>query len=300
MKSSLLLAVATTSLLTHNSASAFSVSTNVNNKEGVRTVTQISSTVKPDTEVNTSDVEIVNPRLEGLAFALDDGTRKSHSVAENTAFVKGFFKGLSTRKSYGALLTSLYFIYEAMEAEFDNTAEESVRALDDPLLRRVESLQKDLEYFYDIPLSKAGVSPYEMIEETLSPSTATKKYIKRIRYVSENKPYLLIGHQYTRYLGDLFGGQMMGKMATRSLTLNEGKGVDFYTFEDISNVNDFITEWYSKLNALDITEQEKQDIVDEANLVFSLNIEIFEELDGSAASAFWSLIWNSFKEKVGL
>jgi len=32
-------------------------------------------------------------RAEGLALLLDDGTRKSHSLAENTAFVNGFFKG---------------------------------------------------------------------------------------------------------------------------------------------------------------------------------------------------------------
>ena len=31
-------------------------------------------------------------RGEGLALLLDDGTRKSHSVAENTAFVTGFFR----------------------------------------------------------------------------------------------------------------------------------------------------------------------------------------------------------------
>ena len=35
---------------------------------------------------------VVSARSTGLALQLDDGTRKSHSVAENTAFVTGFFK----------------------------------------------------------------------------------------------------------------------------------------------------------------------------------------------------------------
>ena len=58
-------------------------------------------------------------RSEGLALALDDGTRKSHSVAENTAFVTGFFKGISTRPAFAQLVASLYFVYEAMESAFD-------------------------------------------------------------------------------------------------------------------------------------------------------------------------------------
>ena len=67
------------------------------------------------------ETEVDNPRLSGLALALDEGTRKSHSIAENTAFVTGFFKGLSTKESYGALLTSLYYVYTAMENSFDAT-----------------------------------------------------------------------------------------------------------------------------------------------------------------------------------
>ena len=92
----------------------------------------------------------------------------------------------------------------------------------------------------------------------------------------------------------------MGGMATRSLSLDEGKGVAFYTFDDIPKANVFITEWYTRLNELDLTDAQKQEIVDEANLVFVLNIEILEEIEGSAAGAFWSLIWNSFKEKIGI
>lgn len=250
---------------------------------------QLSQRMHSRRMASVVETEIENPRLEGLALALDDGTRKSHSVAENTAFVTGFFKGLSTKQSYGALLTSLYYVYSAMEESFDKTDEVVVKSLDDNELRRVASLEKDLEYFYGQEWSTK-----------LRPSRATTKYVERVREVAKNKPYLLVAHQYTRYLGDLFGGQMMGGMATRSLNLDKGKGVAFYTFEDIPKVKDFITDWYRRLNKLDLTEAQKQEIVDEANLVFYLNIEIFEELEGSAVGAFWSLVWNSFKERIGL
>jgi heme oxygenase len=142
----------------------------------------------------STDEEVENPRLAGLALMLDSGTRKSHSVAQNSAFVSGFFKGLSTRESYRALITSLYFVYTAMEDAFDETAEDLVRALDDPELRRLKPLELDMGYFYGSPW-----------KDVIKPSLATKAYVARVQEVANTKPYLLVAHQYTRYLGDLFG-----------------------------------------------------------------------------------------------
>lgn len=135
-----------------------------------------------------------NPRLSGLALMLDDGTRKSHSMAENTAFVTGFFKGLANRDSYGALLTSLYFVYTAMEDSMTETGNEGVRILDNPALRRLPSLERDMGFFYG-----------ENWKSQIEPSPSTKIYVGRVEEVAKTKPYLLVAHQYTRYLGDLFG-----------------------------------------------------------------------------------------------
>lgn len=228
----------------------------------------------------------VNPRLEGLALMLDDGTRKSHSMAENTRFVAGFFKGLADPDSYRALLTSLYFVYEAMEEAMEKSTEERVKTLDYPALRRVESLQKDMDFFYG-----------EKWQEDIQPSPAAKAYVARIQEIAETKPYLLIAHQYTRYLGDLFGGQMMSNMARRSLSLENGDGTAFYNFEDIPSAKDFITLWYTSLNELELTQQQKEEIVDEANLVFALNIDVLQELSGSPLKAMFTLAVNSLKEK---
>ena len=235
------------------------------------------------------DQEAKNPRLSGLALMLDDGTRKSHSIAQNSAFVTGFFKGLSTKKSYRALLTSLYFVYSSMENAFDTTSEERVTQLDYTQLRRIESLSSDMDYFY-------GNDWKAMIKA----SPATQAYVARVEEVAKTKPYLLIAHQYTRYLGDLFGGQMMGGMATRSLELEDGNGVDFYTFDEIDSAFEFITEWYTKLNDLDLTDEQKDEIVDEANYVFDLNIGILEELEGSPVKAVWTLMVNTVKQKLGM
>ncbi len=263
------------------SAAGFATSSSLQQITTTRTALAMST--------STAAKEESNPRLEGLAFALDDGTRKSHSIAQNSAFVTGFFKGLSTREAYSNLLTSLYFVYRAMEDSFDVTTEETVKTMDVKELRRTDALKFDMEYFYGPGW-----------EDKISPSPAARKYVNRVLEVAKNQPRLLIAHQYTRYLGDLFGGQMMGGMAQRSLKLEDEKGTAFYTFDEIDSTKDFITNWYRELNALDLTDEEKEQIVDEANLVFELNIEILEELDGSAWKAVLTLAWTSFREKMGL
>jgi heme oxygenase len=93
---------------------------------------------------------------------------------------------------------------------------------------------------------------------------------------------------------------MMGGMATRSLDLKNGEGVSFYNFKEIPSAKDFITDWYQKLNDLDLSAQQKQEIVDEANLVFDLNIGILQELDGSPLRAMWTLALNSLKVRLGM
>ena len=93
---------------------------------------------------------------------------------------------------------------------------------------------------------------------------------------------------------------MMGGMARRSLTLEEGKGTAFYQFDEIPSTKEFIEQWYRQLNQLDLTEVQKEAIVDEGNLVFTLNIEIFEELDGSPIKALWALASSSLKSALGL
>jgi len=65
-------------------------------------ISHLFSTLQKDDVV---EVSVTNPRKEGLALMLDDGTRKSHSMAENTAFVSGFFKGIATKESFSNLGT---------------------------------------------------------------------------------------------------------------------------------------------------------------------------------------------------
>jgi len=231
--------------------------------------------------------QTTSARSSGLALALDGGTRKSHSAAENTAFVAGFFRGISNEATFVKLVTSLWFVYDTMESSFDAATDKSVRAMDYPALRRKHALEQDLAHFY-------GSDWRQLVQ----PSIATKAYVEHIKKVADgDKQWLLVAHMYTRYLGDLFGGQMMMGMATKSLNLDGGKGVEFYKFDQIADNKAFIEDWYSQANQLPLSDEEKAALVEEANVVFRYNIAIFEELDGNAIKAMFSLALASLRDK---
>ena len=170
-------------------------------------------------------------------------------------------------------------------------AAEGVKAMDYTSLRRLEALEKDMTYFHG-----------ENWRSIVTPSPATRAYIARINDLSASsdpeQKELLVAHQYTRYLGDLFGGQMMAGMAQRSLGLADGKGLAFYDFPDIENSKQFIEEWYTAANLLPFSESQQKALVDEANLVFKHNIAVFDELEGNAASAVWSLGASAFLSRL--
>ena len=260
---------------------------------GVRMMALTEQEERVASAMEIKPVATGSARSEGLALALDDGTRKSHSVAENTAFVTGFFRGIATKQAFSQLVASLYFVYEAMEVAFDQTQDPSVRALDYPSLRRKAALEEDMAYYFGADWRSSVV-----------PSSATRKYVARIQELSSSSDdsYLLVAHMYTRYLGDLFGGQMMGGMARRSLELDSGLGTRFYEFDEIqsADIKPFIEQWYSELNKLALSDEQKQLIVDEGNLVFALNIELFDELEGNPVKAMWKLASSALSSALGL
>ena len=62
-----------------------------------------------------------------LAKELKEGTKQSHSAAENTKFVSSFLRGVVNREKYRQLVANYYFIYQTMETEV-------LRLKDDPVV----------------------------------------------------------------------------------------------------------------------------------------------------------------------
>ena len=214
-----------------------------------------------------------------LAQELKEGTKKSHSLAENTSFVKGFLRGTLSEYNYVVLLSNFYYIYRALEEEVGvHNKNPKVGSINFEELKRVPSIIKDLKYF---------IGPDWANRVALT--DATERYVQRIREVSKDSPYLLLGHHYTRYLGDLSGGQILKGIAKKALKL-EDEGLAFYEFDKIDDNKVFKERYRSVLNSIDLTESEINAIIVEANYAFRLNMYMFEEFEGNVFKTIWNLI----------
>lgn len=222
-----------------------------------------------------------------LATKLREGTKKAHTMAENVGFVKCFLKGVVEKNSYRKLVGNFYFVYSAMEEEMERHHQHPiVSKIYFKQLNRQRSLEQDLSYYY-------GANWKEQIE--LTPAGET--YVKRIREISNTAPELLIAHSYTRYIGDLSGGQILKNIAQRAMNLSEGQGVAFYEFKDIPDEKAFKADYRQALNELPIDEATANCIVDEANAAFGLNMKLFNELEGNLIKAIGLMLFNTLTRR---
>ncbi len=222
-----------------------------------------------------------------LATKLREGTKKAHTMAENVGFVKCFLKGVVEKNSYRKLVANLYFVYSAMEEEMERHHQHPiVSKIYFPELNRKESLEQDLRYYF-------GANWRDQI----APSEAGEAYIQRIREVSANHPELLISHSYTRYLGDLSGGQILKGIAQRAMNLVEGEGTAFYEFKDISDEKAFKVKYRQTLDEMPLDEAATDEIVEEANAAFGMNMKMFNELEGNLIKAIGQMLFNTLTRR---
>jgi heme oxygenase (biliverdin-producing, ferredoxin) len=222
-----------------------------------------------------------------LATQLRVGTQKAHTFAENVGFVKCFLKGVVEKNSYRKLLANFYFLYSAMEEEMEKHRNHPiVSPINFPQLHRKQSLEQDLAYYY-------GANWREQIQ--LSPAGAA--YVQRIRELSETAPELLVAHSYTRYLGDLSGGQIFKGIAQTAMNLPNGKGVAFYEFVDISDAKAFKANYRQTLNQLPLDAACCDRIVNEANSAFHMNQKMFQELEGNLIDAIGQMLYNTLTRR---
>ena len=228
--------------------------------------------------------------VEDFAAHIKQGTKESHSAAENTKFVASFLRGVLDPEEYRKLIANFYFVYSAMEEEVEALKDHPVVGkINLPELPRKESLKEDLSYYY-------GPS----WETEIKQSEACVKYVNRIREIAKDDPNLLVGHHYTRYLGDLSGGQILRGIAENSLKPEKGKGLSFYDFSEISDSKNYKKVYRQLLDGLDVAQDDVDLIIREANYAFKLNMYMFEELEGSASKSFVKLLCNFVKSKLGL
>jgi heme oxygenase len=213
---------------------------------------------------------------ERLSARLRDATRDEHERTESSPFVTALMDGKLDRAAYEALLGQSYLFYSVLEEAGDRWRGDAIVGpfVSDALLRG-EALAADLAWLSG-PGWRAG----------LAPLPATRRYVDRLRQVCFSSRSAFVAHHYTRYLGDLSGGQII-RSKLRSIYGLTGDGVRFYVFDGIAKPKVFKDGYRALIDAVPWDTGERTNLVAEANEAFRLNRGVFDDL-GKALGVGWS------------
>ncbi|AWB93222.1 heme oxygenase (biliverdin-producing) [Aeromicrobium chenweiae] len=196
-----------------------------------------------------------------LSALLRTGSQAEHTAAEGSSFMSELLAGRINAAGYAHFLGLLRRVYEALEDAARELRDDPLAsAVIDPAIERLAALDADIEHW----------------GATVVASPATDAYVARIQQ-STSWGGLFIAHHYTRYLGDLSGGQAIGRIITREFDL-DGAGVAFYSFDAVPKPKLYKDAYRARLDALPLGADERERILAEVKAVFGLNGGIFAEM----------------------
>ncbi|MFD1825582.1 MULTISPECIES: heme oxygenase (biliverdin-producing) [Mumia] len=202
---------------------------------------------------------------DALSTLMREGSRAEHTSAESSTFMSELLEGRSSVEAYTVFLRQLASVYDALETVgLDLAGDPVAAAVVDEALMRADAIDADLrvlagDSWRDLPVGPAATAYAERIAAT------------------RDDAVLYLAHHYTRYLGDLSGGQAIGRILQREYGLVEG-GVSFYDFPEIPKPKRFKDGYRANLDALPFDSATKQRVVDEVKVAFALNEALFAEM----------------------
>ena len=205
---------------------------------------------------------------------LRERTRSVHEESEGALFMNNLMSGKGSREDYIHLLSQHYFIYQALEEVAATLSDDPICALFiTPKLTRLPAIEADLEFL---------LGP--QWREKIHPLGSTLRYTSRIREVGATWPGGFVAHHYTRYLGDLSGGQIIRTLLQRQYGF-ETNGIGFYLFTEIAKPKVFKDVYRAQLDAVEWSEDERNRVINEVSLAFRFNSELFDDLAKSSQAA---------------
>ncbi|MER7584019.1 biliverdin-producing heme oxygenase [Kitasatospora sp. NPDC097691] len=212
------------------------------------------------------------PEPVPFSTVLRTASSEEHEAAEHSSFMSHLLHGRLGIEAYADLTGQLWHVYRALEGRTGQLAEHPLAGpFIDGALLRTTAIERDLAHLRG-PDWRDG----------LAPMPATAAYVARVEELAAEWPAGYIAHHYTRYLGDLSGGQIIRGVAERTWGFaRKGDGVRFYVFEEVDNPAAFKRAYRAKLDAAGaaMDEVERRRVVEECKRAFVLNGAVFRDLD---------------------
>ncbi|CAN5409844.1 biliverdin-producing heme oxygenase [soil metagenome] len=201
---------------------------------------------------------------DGLAARLRASTSAEHRNTESRGFIVRLMEGELSLAEYARYLAQFVRVYEAMESRPLSAADPA--PVRDTAVHRAESGNADL-----VALGAADW------RETIPALPATERYVAHLRAFGANDGFLHLAHHYTRYLGDLSGGQIIATMLRRGYDATDDQ-LTFYRFDAIDNQVHYKRAYRTALDGLELDEAQAQLVVDEAKRAFDYSGGILDDL----------------------
>lgn len=208
-------------------------------------------------------------------------TKSLHAEAERSGIIRDLLRGDASREGYVLLLRNLLPAYRAMEQGLESHRGSSILGkLASYRLDRAAAIEADLSAICG-----------ERWSEQIPLLAAACLYATRVAKAAEDDGTRLIAHAYTRYLGDLSGGQILQRLLAGSLELGPSE-LSFYDFPRFPDLNALKSEYRQAIDQAGSRAADRHAVVEEAAMAFSLNIDlsravqsaVSEELAGTAAA----------------
>jgi len=179
---------------------------------------------------------------------IKEATKEQHRNAEQQEFVKTLISGEIHPRLYATFLYNLSHCYAALEkwSQYQGLFDRL------PNIERAEKLAHDCQDLW------VRITPQPEITDS------TKRYMEHIDNI-RREPAKLFAHVYVRYLGDLYGGQMI---KTRTPSAN--------TYLDFDNPKELIQVIKETINSYMLTDT--NDVIAEAKICFEYATELFKEM----------------------
>lgn len=195
-------------------------------------------------------------------------TRSRHGASSGAGFMTDLMRGTCSVDDYASLVAQYWFVYGALERATARMADHPVAApFITSRLTRLPALEADLGFLIG-PDWRSRVEPL----------ASTAEYVDRLDGLASVSAGAFVAHHYTRYLGDLSGGQFIRTVLQRHYGF-ETNGVGFYVFAEVADPAEFKAVYRAQLDAAPWSEDEKEAVVAEVVHAYDLNTRLLAELD---------------------
>lgn len=191
-----------------------------------------------------------------LAARLRQATAALHREVEGSALIAELLRGRLARPDYCALLRNLHPLYEALEARLPGSALPA--GIVDARLARLAAIEADL------------VALHGPDWQALPVADVALAYRDHLLTLDDAR---LVAHAYVRYLGDLAGGQTLGRIVERAY----GATAAFHRFP-APGVAELARRFRSALDAPELPASQHDRIVEEARAGFARHAALFAAL----------------------